>query len=42
MDTFEIVVAIIKNQQGGFFVHQRSGDKKTFPNLYGLGVGGHI
>lgn len=42
MDTSEIVVVIIKNMQGDFFVHQRAKNKKTFPNLYGLGIGGHI
>lgn len=42
MDTLEIVVVIIKNKQGDFFVHQRAKSKKTFPNLYGLGIGGHI
>lgn len=42
IDTSEIVVVIIKDIQGNFFVHQRANDKKTFPNLYGLGVGGHI
>jgi len=42
MDTSEIAVVIIKNKQGDFFVHQRAKDKKTFPNLYGLGIGGHV
>jgi len=42
MDTSGIVVVIIKNMRGNFFVHQRAEYKKTFPNLYGLGIGGHI
>jgi len=42
MDTEKIVVAIIRNSKGDFFVHQRSKYKKTYPNLFGLGVGGHI
>jgi len=42
MDTSKIAVVIIKNKQGDFFVHQRAKNKKTFPNLYGLGIGGHI
>jgi len=35
-------IIIIRNKEGLFFVHQRNSDKKTFPNLYGLGAGGHI
>lgn len=42
MDTSEIAVVIIKNEQGDLFVHRRAKNKKTFPNLYGLGIGGHI
>jgi len=42
MDTSAIAVVIIKNKQGNFFVHRRAKNKITFPNLYGLGIGGHI
>ena len=35
-------IIIIRNKKGLFFVHQRNNNKKTFPNLYGLGAGGHI
>lgn len=42
MDTSEIVVVIIRDKDDRFFVHQRANHKKTFPNLYGLGIGGHI
>jgi len=38
----KIVVIIIRNSNLNFFVHQRKNDKKTFPNLFGLGAGGHI
>jgi len=37
-----IATIIIRNEKGDFFVHQRSKEKKTFPNLFGLGAGGHI
>jgi 8-oxo-dGTP pyrophosphatase MutT (NUDIX family) len=37
-----IAVVIITNKEGKLFVHQRRSDKKTFPDLYGLGAGGHI
>jgi 8-oxo-dGTP pyrophosphatase MutT (NUDIX family) len=42
VNTSPIVTIIIKNQLGQFFVHQRSSNKKTFPNKYGIGAGGHI
>jgi len=35
-----IATIIIRNQAGDFFVHQRKENKKTFPNLFGLGAGG--
>lgn len=35
-------IIIIRNNEGLFFVHQRKDNKKIFPNLYGLGAGGHI
>lgn len=42
MDTQNIAAIIIRNSRGEYFAHQRSPHKKTFPNLYGLGAGGHI
>ena len=42
MDYIKVVIIVIKNTNGNFFVHQRNKDKKTFPNLFGLGAGGHI
>jgi 8-oxo-dGTP pyrophosphatase MutT (NUDIX family) len=42
MDPIPIVVIILRNNKGEFFVHQRGPHKKTFPNKYGLGAGGHI
>lgn len=35
-------IIIIRNKNDDFFVHQRNSNKKTFPNLFGLGAGGHI
>ena len=35
-------IIIIRNRKRQFFVHQRNSSKKTFPNLFGLGAGGHI
>jgi len=35
-------IIIIRNTKGQFFVHQRNSNKKNFPNLFGLGAGGHI
>jgi len=42
MDTNNIAAIIIRNSHNKLFAHQRSAHKKTFPNLYGLGAGGHI
>ncbi|KKR81463.1 MAG: Mutator mutT protein [Candidatus Daviesbacteria bacterium GW2011_GWA1_41_61] len=42
MNSIPIVVIIVRNDKGKFFVHQRSSHKKNFPNKYGLGAGGHI
>lgn len=42
MSNIPLVVIIIRNSHGEFFVHQRGSHKKTFPNKYGLGAGGHI
>jgi len=38
----EIVVVVIRNDKGQYFIHKRRGDKKTYPNLYALGIGGSI
>lgn len=38
----EMVVIIIRNSTGQFFVHQRGPNKEMFPLRYGLGAGGHI
>jgi mutator protein MutT len=37
-----IAIIFIRNDKGEFFVHQRLATKKTFPNRYGIGAGGHI
>lgn len=42
MQKKQIVIIFIKNREGAFFVHQRLSTKKTFPDLYGIGAGGHI
>src|SRR4051812_14979592 len=42
MDTINIATIIIRNTAGQFYAHQRSSTKRTFPDLYGLGAGGHI
>lgn len=42
MDSTNIATIIIRDTAGEFYVHQRSPRKHTFPNLYGLGAGGHI
>ena len=41
-DESQIVVIFIRDSSGQFFVHQRLATKKTFPNLFGLGAGGHV
>ncbi len=42
MERKQIAVIFIKNSEGDFFVHQRLSSKKSFPNKYGIGAGGHI
>ena len=42
MNWTKVAIVIIKDKEGNFFVHQRNSNKKTFPNLFGLGAGGHI
>lgn len=41
MRTEPIITIIIKNSRGEFFLHQRNKTKEVFPNMYGLGAGGH-
>lgn len=36
------VIIIIRDKKGNYFVHQRNSNKRTSPNLFGLGAGGHI
>jgi 8-oxo-dGTP pyrophosphatase MutT (NUDIX family) len=38
----EIAAIIIRNSSGKFFAHRRAADRKTYPNLFGLGAGGKI
>lgn len=38
----EVVVIIIRRADGRLFVHQRRGDKETFPLRFGLGAGGRM
>jgi mutator protein MutT len=38
----EVAAIFIQNSKGDFFVHQRAAHKKTFPNRYGIGAGGHV
>lgn len=42
MDIVKAASIIIKDKDGNFFIHQRNSSKKTFPNLFGVGAGGHI
>ncbi len=42
MESLKAVIIIIRDKKGNYFVHQRNSSKKTFPNLFGLGAGGHI
>ena len=42
MSKMQIACIFIKNSADEFFVHQRLASKKTFPNRYGIGAGGHV
>lgn len=42
MEAIRGVIIIIRNINGDYFVHRRNSNKKNFPNLFGLGAGGHI
>lgn len=35
-----IAIAIIRRENGDYFVHQRLASKRQYPNLYGVGAGG--
>lgn len=37
-----VVVVIIRDQNGAYFVHRRRKDKTVFPGLWGLGAGGKM
>ncbi len=37
-----MAIVIVQNSLGEFFIHQRSENKKTFPLLYGVGIGGKV
>lgn len=37
-----VSVIIVQNSKGELYAHKRSPNKKTFPNLYGLGAGGRL
>jgi 8-oxo-dGTP pyrophosphatase MutT (NUDIX family) len=37
-----VVIVIIRNQAGDYFVHRRLSTKRLFPSLYGLGAGGKV
>ena len=40
--SMRVATIIIRRPSGEFFVHQRSADRKLYPNLYGLGAGGKV
>jgi len=42
MDLVRAASIIIKDKKDNFFIHQRNSNKKIFPNLFGVGAGGHI
>jgi 8-oxo-dGTP pyrophosphatase MutT (NUDIX family) len=42
MPKTQIACTFIRNSKDEFFVHQRLASKKTFPNRYGIGAGGHV
>jgi len=42
MNIVKAASIIIKDKDGNFFIHQRNSNKKTFPNLFGIGAGGKI
>lgn len=37
-----VVVVILRDTEGHYFVHQRRDDKRIYPGLYGLGAGGTL
>lgn len=38
----ELVAVVIRNSKNKYFVHKRKNTKKDHPNLFALGVGGHV
>lgn len=37
-----ICAIIIRNSKGEYFLEQRAANKKSYPNMYALGAGGHV
>jgi 8-oxo-dGTP pyrophosphatase MutT (NUDIX family) len=37
-----IAIAIIRRENGDYFVHQRLASKRQYPSLYGVGAGGSL
>ena len=42
METRAIVIIVIRDPAGRYFVHRRGAHKSPYPGLYGLGAGGRI
>lgn len=42
MESLKAVIIIIRDKNSNYFVHQRNSEKRIFPNIFGLGAGGHI
>ena len=38
----EVAIIFIRNSSGDLFLHQRLPTKRTFPDKYGIGAGGHV
>lgn len=36
----DVAAIILRRETGELFVHQRTAERRTYPNLYGLGAGG--
>ena len=37
-----VVVVVIRNDEGKYFIHLRRSDKHICPDLYALGIGGRV
>ena len=37
-----VVVVVIRNDEGQYFIHHRRSDKHICPDLYALGIGGRV